>query len=208
MIDSVRLYESVNQAAKKGTSGYQSPAEFNRDLSDVQTDLLTTLRPHFESNQMVRDLLGPFVVSTAVSSSKPVGYYSFISATISGQPSWPIALNEVAIYQSSPVRSPAASGQSYHYFQDDQVMFLTPSGVSGSMSYIRYPSNAGITATPVSDDDSDYMTITSNGDLEWPESAFNFILYMMLAKLGVETKEPLLREYAAIGIQYEQSKIQ
>lgn len=208
MISVVRLYNTIMQSAKTGTSGYQTVDKFNDDLAAVQTDILTTFRPGYESNQMVRDLLGPFVKSVAAATTLPPDYFSFISAVIGGNPSYPISNNEVGLYTTSPVRSPAKSGQSYHYFVNGAVQFLTSGSLLGTMTYMRHPDRAYVTETIVSTDDSDYSTIIVGSDLEWPESAFNLFYYKMLERLGVEMKEALLMEYARFGIQSEIVKAQ
>lgn len=209
MIGIVRLWEELMQSAKTGTSGYQSEEEFNRDVNTVQRPtLMGILAPYYESNQTVADILAPFVEEVALSTTKPADYFRFISATNNGEPCIPINANQATMYSSSSVRSPAASGNTYYYFQEDGIVFLSNGATSGTMKYLRYPEEAEITLTPTSTADSDYLTPTSVDDLEWPEQAYNLILYFMMQKLGLEMKEPLLAEFANLGIQFSIDQIQ
>lgn len=207
-MDVVRLWETVSQTAKTGTSGYQSAEEFNRDLAATQTSLLTLLSPLYAKDIAIQDMLSPFVRSSPYSANKPADYYQFISATVNGYPSYPIRPNQVSLYSTSPVRKPTASNNlSYYYFEDGQVKLLAPSGSTGMITYISYPTNASIVLNHVSDVDRDYVVPSSSGSLQWPESAFNLLLYMMVDRLGISMKENLLLEFSSLGIQMEASKL-
>lgn len=206
MIDTKQLWQSVTQLAKAGTSGYQSDLEFNNDLNAVQLELLTDLAPHLEGNQMVRDLLYPFLESGSISTI-PDSYYRYVSATINGKQVIPIANNEVDIIKTSPIRSPEASGISYSYSSGGKVSFLTPQGASsGTLTYLRYPADASIAFSVISSDDSDLVDVTTVVPLEWPKSAYNLLLYKMLLRLGVEMKDSLLQEYGSVGVEIEKQK--
>lgn len=206
MIGVVRLWNTVNQMAKTETSGYQTQDEFNRDLASVQTALLSVLAPFYSQNQAIQDILSPFIKSTALSSTKPTDYFRFVSGIDRGYPMIPINVNQVGYMQSSPIRKPTAK-RTYYYFEDKQTKFLASGTPAGTMTYIRYPLAAKIVLTPVSGADNDYVTPTADGDLEWNEDAFNFFLYMMLEKLGVETKDTLSIQFSSLGIQKELANI-
>lgn len=206
MISVVRLWNTVNQMAKTETSGYQTQDEFNRDLASVQTALLSVLAPFYSRNQAIQDILSPFVKGAALSSTKPTDYFRFISGIDRGYPIIPINVNQVGDIQISPIRKPNVK-RTYYYFEDKQMKFLASGTPTGTMSYIRYPLASRIVLTPVSGVDNDYVTPTADGDLEWNEDAFNFFLYMMLEKLGIEMKEQLLQQYANVGLQRELANI-
>lgn len=207
MISVVRLWETLMQSAKTGTSGYQNAKEFNRDLASVQTSLMGLLAPLYALNTQVQELLTPFVKSVTVSTTRPAECAYFLGATINGIPSYEITPVQAPIYQTSPIRNPTATNPTaYHYFVNGSITYIHAGSLSGSMQYIRYPLTATLVLTPVSDANRDYVVPTAGVELEWNENAFNLILYMMQQKLGLELKEQIQLEYASMGINTEITK--
>jgi hypothetical protein len=207
MIEVVRLWNTLMDSAKTGTSGYQSAAEFNRDLASVQTSAMGLLAPKYAANMYVQELLAPFVMNVDVSETKPDDCFYFLGATINDIPATPITPLQASIIQSSPIRNPSAKNPSaYFYLEDGGLKYIHSGSLAGTMQYVRQPEEAAITLTPVSDANRDYLEPTSDGDLEWPESAFNLILALMQQKLGVELKEDLLMSVGQLGLQFETSK--
>lgn len=207
MISVVRLWNTLMQSAKSSTSGYQNQDEFNRDLAAVQTSAMGILCPLYAKNTMVQELLAVFVKSAAVSLTKPADCFYFLGATINGIAAYPITPEQAAIYASSPIRNPSAKNPSaYWYMLDNDLVYLHAGSLAGTMRYIRTPEAATIVLTPVSEADRDYVTPTAGADLEWPESAFNLLLALMMQKLGLEMKEDLLMSIAQMGIQFEIEK--
>lgn len=209
MISVVRLWETLSQRAKTGTSGYQTADEFNRDLSSVQTDLISLIGPAYAESQGVQDIISPFVIAIPLSETLPNDYFQFVSAEVNGNPSYPIAPNQVAIYKTSPIRKPTVeNGLSFHYFVNDKVYFITAENPpTGTMIYIKHPNPASIELQITSTDFSDYVTPVAVSDLEWPERAFNIILYMMMQRLGMEMKDDLMLEMSNIGLNIESQKL-
>lgn len=212
MISIVRLWETIMQMAKTGTSGYQSEEEFNRDVEAVQTQLMSLLSPSYADNVSVREILSPFVLTATGNTNasglfaKPADYFQALSASVSGYPAWEIGENEEVTLRYLPTRRPSVSSNIYCYIvSGDSVTFLPKQVLAINLIYLRLPENAEVTLTPVSSEDSDYNVATSGGDLEWPERAFNLILYLMLQRLGVEMKENLLIEFSQLGLQLESS---
>jgi hypothetical protein len=204
MISVVRLWQTLNQATKTGTSGYTTADEFNRDLASVQSALTSLLCPLYAINTQVQELLTPFVKSVAVSATRPVECAYFLGATINSIASTEITPVQAPIYVSSPIRNPSATNAvAYHYFINAGIVYIHHSSLAGSMQYIRYPLASTIVLTPVSDSNRDYVTPTAGVELEWNENAFNLILYMMQEKLGLELKESIQMEYSRLGIQTE-----
>lgn len=209
MIDHVRFYETVGQAARSGSSGYFSGDEWNRNLAAVETDLFNMMAPLYSSNFQVQDMLSPFVKSEEGVLSggilvKPEGFSQFISAEINGNPVYPLNLNEVAIVKSSPTRKPSIeNNQYYNYFKNDKIYFEPSQVAKVNFDFLGKPIPGEILLTEVSSEDSDYVTVTSTRDLEWPEKAFNILMYLMLEKFGIDQRESIAYEYAQIGIQRE-----
>lgn len=208
MISVVRLWETLMQSSKNGTNGYQTASEFNRDLSSVQTSLLGLLCPQYAMNTYVQELLTPFLKSVTVSTTRPAECAYFLGATINDIASFPITPLQAPIYESSPIRKPSATNlTAYHYLINGGITYIYDGTLAGTMQYIRYPLASTIVLTPVSDANRDYVVPTAGVELEWNENAFNFILYMMMQKLGLEMKENLILEYSNAGIQMEVAKV-
>lgn len=207
MIDIVSFWETVQQSAKTGTSGYQSKDEFNRDLHIVQLSAFGTLSPFYSKNQQVQDLLSYFVKTVPIG-ARPGDYGHFVSATVNGKASHPINVNQKDIILSSSIRKPTKENKlCYHYFEENNVHFLLDGTVGGTMTYLSVPKQAEIDLQEFSDEDSDYVTPISVSDLEWPQTAYNLLLYLMLERTGLERKEQILMEYSQLGIQRESIKV-
>lgn len=219
MISIIRFRETAYQRAKIGTSGYDSPDEFERKIKEIQTEAMGILVPFYEDNQKVKDALSPFVKTVLYSLpstgylEKPDDYVRFIGADVQGFESYPLNKNEVAMVKRSPIRKPSATTHMYYYYQsDDLIKFLPEMEMDIYYSYIRQPAAAKLVMVPVDEENDDYLVPSAvDGDvvdLEWPESMFNFLLYLFLEKLGLEMKDGLLVEYSNMGIQKESVKQQ
>lgn len=214
MISVIRLWNTVNQLAKNGTSGYQNQYEFNRDLADTQESLMSFLAPLYSVNQSLKDLLSPFATYQNITTdsdgvlTKPMDYYRVSTASVNGYPAYPISVNEKDVIRTSAIRTPSSTTNLYFYYQEnEEIMFLPEEELDVRFSYLRKPGEASIILTESSDADRDYLIPTVGYDLEWDDNAFNFFLYMMLEKLGLEMKEQLSMEFANIGLSKEISKI-
>lgn len=207
MISVVRLWETLSQMGKTGTSGYQTADEFNRDLASSQTSAMSLLCPWYAKNTMVQEILAPFVTDVPVSNTEPSDCFYFLGATINDIAAFPITPVQAPLYKDSPIRKPSAKNlTAYWYMIDGGYQFIHDGSLTGTMQYIRMPKEASIALTPVSTPERDYVTPTSVDDLEWPESAFNLILGMMLQKLGIEMEDDLLMSVGIQTIQYETQK--
>lgn len=207
MISTVRLWETVMQSAKTGTSGYQSASEFNRDLKSVQTSLMGLLAPKYAVNTMVQELLAPFVRSLAIADTKPPDCFYFLGGTINGITANPILPTQDSLYRTSPIRRPSAQNETaYYYLVNDNIQWVYYGAFAGHMEYIKAAPECNIILTPISEANRDYVVPTADRDLDWPESAFNFLLGMLQMKLGIELKEDLQMQMGQLGIQTETAK--
>lgn len=214
MIDHVRLFNSVMQAARLGSSGYSDEDEWNRNLSAVQTDLFNIMAPLYSKNFQVQDMLSPFVsddVSVDLISGKLVknsDYGQLISISVNDYPAYPINHNEEAIIKTSPIRKPSISNNQYYFtFKGNDIHILPKEVATAVYTYLKTPSVVEIKFDVISTDNSDYIEVSSLSDLEWPEKAFNFLYYLMLEKYGVDQRESLAMEYSQMGIQKEINKV-
>lgn len=208
MIDTIKLKQSVDQLAKAGTSGYQSVDEFNNDVRLVQQSVLTMFSEMYEREEVISDALAPFVLNIPISNTKPLDYHRFVAAEINGKEVYPISANKVSMTKTSPIRKPDVSGQSYYYFEDNQVKFLYPTVFTGTMTYIRQPKESVLEVVYAEDSYTDYEEYTVAQNLEWPEFTENLFLFLLLERLGISQKDNLVIEYSKLGLQYEAAKLQ
>jgi len=213
MIGIVKFCNAVNDRAVIGTTGYD--ATLIEKVNQVQTQAVSLFASLYENNQAVKDALGPFIKTITKSTLatgelvKESDYVHFTAVLGAAEKTaYPINTNEVSIINSSPIRKPSIiKGNIFYHQKDDSIFFLPKQVMNVEYTYIRKPREAKLVLKPVSTVDSDYLVpSTTPGDivdLEWPESMFNLLLYMTLEKLGMEMKEPILLEYANLGIQRE-----
>lgn len=208
MISTVRLYESLVQSAKVGTSGYITADEFNNNLSSVQTSLMGLLCPQYAINTYVQELLAEVIRSAGISETRPPDCFYFLGGTVNGVAAYPILPTQDSLYRSSPIRRPTStSDTAFYYLINDNIQWIHSGAFTGHMEYIKVPAECNIILTPVSEANRDYVVPTADRDLEWPESAFNFLLAMMQQKLGLELKEDLMLQFSNAGIEFEAAKI-
>lgn len=213
MISVVDLYNSTSQRMKSGTSGYTTQDEWNNILSSVQKELAEYLFTFYESNTQVQDALS-FLAKPATASvtsaglSKPSDYLHFISASVGEYEVYPVKLNQRKIISQLPSRKPSTTTNKYYYFmEDNKIKFLPAVNLSVNYTYLRKPAEASVVLTATSDEYNDYLVPSVGVNLEWGTTMFNLIMYMMLEKLGVESKDQLTIEFSQLGIQKESIKL-
>lgn len=215
MISIVRLYNSLGEKTKTSTSGYITEDSFNNNIKEVNIALLNTLVPYYSVNQYVKTIMMPFVVRSTPTNTSPDGvlttpndYYSYLDSSINGHPVYQRAVNEISIIRDSKIRIPSTTNNLYFCYElNGSINYLPETTLSVTLDYIKTPDIPEISLTPSSVGNEDYLTPSSITDLEWNDSAFEFILYMMLDKYGIEMKENLIMAYAKAGIQIEVNKI-
>lgn len=223
MIAVLDLWSRVNQYAAKYQSGQTVVDTFNGALAEVQAEVYNDLSPFYQINEKVRGLLNVWVGSlnanfTAGSYTMPSGptdpkFDRVISMGITDGLTPPTILYEInpitegeLVYANRiPQRKPDASKKRVYYFMDGPLIIKTaPNTVALPfiLYYLSYPSEAKIAFTYSLTNDEYIMTYDAGNstDLEWAEDAFNIILYKMLEKYGVETRDMWLEEYSRIGV--------
>ena len=195
MIEIIKFRDAVNNRAVTGTSGYD--ANFIDNTNQAQIQLINILAPHWEKNQAIKDMLAPFIEETTAALAggglvqKPADYIHMCAIlNASGNPAYPINNNEVAIIKSSAIRKPStALGNIFYYQKKNNFYFLPETGLNITFTYIRKPEDAALTLTPAETDELDYLVPSDPVNLEWPEQAFNILMYLVLERLG-----PLLQD--------------
>lgn len=208
-----RLIESVMQTAKSSTSGYQDEDELNRNIAMVENDLMDIICPLYEENQKVRDLLNPFITqpSTTVVTDNvvalPPDYVRIVDSMYKGRPVYKRNVNEISIIQTSPVRKPDVEKGPYYCYFMGGAMKVIPAISEIDLIYIRRPEPGEIRFIIEETDERDYIEIAVEREIEWPESAFNILYYLLLEKYGVEMSSQISMEYSQLGINKELSKV-
>lgn len=213
MISIIKFWNAVNNRAVTGTVGYDST--FIEKVNQAQVQAQNTILPFYEDNQAVKDALSlhvtPIVKSTSITGelTKEADYMYFIAViSAAGTTAFPINNNEVSIINSSPIRKPNIDkGRVFYYWKKNSLFFLPAQVMSVDYTYIRAPKDAKIVLNPVDIPNRDYLVPSTNPadiqDLEWPDKMFDLLMYLTLEKLGMEMKEPILVEYANMGLSRE-----
>ena len=219
MISVLTLWERVNQYAAKYQSGQTVVDTFNGALAEVQAEIYNDLSPFYQENEKVRGLLNPWVKS--VSATFVTGSYTsndplfdrVISIAIRDTQIPPNILYAVApiteselVYANQiPQRKPDLSKSRVYYLMNGTTtieIFPKPGTVPAIIYYLSYPSEAKIAFTYTEVNDEYVMTYdaANSDDLAWVTDAYNIILYKMLEKYGVETRDQWIEEYSRLGI--------
>jgi hypothetical protein len=212
------LWLRLGDYAAKYQSGTDTVTAFNTKLAEVQLELHSDFSPYYGKNEKVTTLLD-FWVKQQTGTSPGTGIETIgtdleiVNRIISAgyAPSGAItfaipavAENELPAIARIPQRAPNVSKKIvYHRFTSpDTVYFYPAAAIPYFIFYLIYPLEAHIAFTYTSTDDEDIMTYDPDNsvDLQWPESASNLILYLMLEKYGVSVREQLLQTYAEYGI--------
>lgn len=217
MIAVLEMFDTVQDLARKEQKGYQSASEFSRKLRSQELALLDYFHRLYERDQQIVDYLAPFVKLVDVpieggEVTKPDDYAHRIrlgtvvitnvcdgKPVISRYPCHHQNVNEVDEMLVDVIAGPNLDKKRfYHYFEDDKIKTLPAiSGAKISMTYLRLPVY-GVFAQSlnvVNGEDVFSYNAASSADLQWPMTAFNYILALLLKDLGVEIQDPGLAQY-------------
>lgn len=210
------LWTRVNQYSAKYQSGQNVVAAFNASLTEVQNEIYNDLSPFYQGNEKVRGLLAPWVKS--ISATFTNGVYTTadaqfdrplaISATDGTNLIYdiaPITEGELVSYTLIPQRKPDLAKKRVYYLMATPTVihiFPKPASLPFLMYYLGYPTLAKIAFTYTETDDEDVMTYDAGNStqLGWSQDAFNIILYKMLEKYGIDTRDQWIAEYSRLGI--------
>lgn len=219
MIAVLDLWNRVNQYAQKYASGQTVVDTFNGALAEVQAEVYNDLSPFYQQNEKVRGLLNVWVKN--INATFTSGSYTsvdpqfdrVVSMAITEGATPPVMLYEInpitegeLVYANRiPQRKPDPAKKRVYYFMDGPVTInAAPNTVALPfiMYYLTYPTEAKIAFTYSLTNDEYIMTYDAGNstDLEWVTDAFNIILYKMLEKYGVETRDQWIEEYSRLGI--------
>lgn len=205
------LWLRLADYAKKYQSGFDTEEEFNGKLSEVQLELMNDLSPYYPVNEKVRGILEPFVRKATGSSTvtgridKPENFNRVLALRTGNIPVSPTNEGELVMSSIIPQRRPNIIKGIVNYLTYENKIQLTPEvQLQYELYYLIYPPEAKIAFTytidPVSGEDTMTVDLANTIDLVWDKNAANIILYMMMEKYGVSSREDLIREYGRLGI--------
>lgn len=220
MIGVYNLWNRLRTLTKTGTSGYFTADEFNSNLYAVQYAILSLLCDNYENNQKVSDALinhvtdfsGTTLTGGVISNDTLIEDYPDYYRTLavyfvsdSGETACrKIGINEVGMYESSPIRKAnKEAGIIQYVFMRGSIFFLPRiAGIDYTVVYCKKPTEAKIVFTTAEDEDNDYLVVDEDEtvDIDFPEGLFNLFVYYMLESMGIEQKESLMQEYSQLGI--------
>lgn len=214
------LWQSYIGYAKKYQLQVDSVADFNLKVAEVQMEIATILSPHYQENEMVRSYLGPWVrtltgvtPSTGIISRPQVNSETFYRplALALTDASGNIISNidsvdedELMVIWRIPQRQPSIAANRLYYTQIGQTIQIQPAAaVNYLLYYLVYPTPASVSFTQ-SVVNGEYVQTHNAGsdvDLGWDPNASNLLLYLLLSKYGVSSRDNLIAEYGKLGIQ-------
>lgn len=222
MISIERIYKRVNEdLAGKGTGGYSSSDEFNRDIADAQNILLDYYVRNYEISGVITDSVRVFLKKDNLSLTNYVAQLPddyrrwvdcvFVEIYNDDECESPTTKNIVMYYthgngwnltESSPIRKTSARRVNYT-IEGSTLRAGRPTG-RVLMNYIRKPNEAlrGYDTNEVTKNE-DYNSATTV-DLEWPDSEANMLIAIMLYFKGVEIRDLKLQQFV-IGLKQIES---
>ena len=218
----LRVWNRVNDLAKKDQSGYNTAAEFNDRIDQVQLEIVEKIYTYLGYTQRAADILAPFIKTVLLASSNtgvvtpPSDCLHYLSLSyqytdpISGIrwiPCRQLDSNAVDLTAQNPVRNTNPAQNRVQYFNENNLTTIcTNSSSQVKIRYVQRPAISQIAFTAQQSSGQYYQTYDpiNSIDLLWNDAAFNLIVYLMLEKLGVEIREQFLVEFAQVlGIQRE-----
>jgi len=217
MILVIDVWNRLLDYSQKYQSGIDTVSYFNSKLQEVQLEIFNDFSPLYDESEKVKTLLDIWV-SEQATNSDAVGYIlAGGSDTIcrplsigytdgNGNvlfPIYEIDESELIAIERMPQRQPNVTNKNVYYRFNavNNLQFYPKATTPFDMFYLMYPTAASIAFTLTETDDEDVMTYDagSSVNLNWPEAAFDLIVYKMLEKYGVSVREDLLQQYARFG---------
>lgn len=210
MILTIDIFNSFCEYAKSNVVGVDPMFEFNNKLNEAQKEVMDLVAPGYDKTERVRTLLQPFVITVTGNSTgsfaKPTTMYRILgmSGTSAGKtfPIFQAKENELIEYSFIPQRKADIARGIVYYKTTAGTITLIPTGsIAYTMFYLKNPTNANLEFTYTALATSE-MALTPTGvvNLEWNADAFNIILYKLLQKYGLVTRDEFMTQVANYGI--------
>lgn len=224
MIKVLDIWNRLNQYAQKYQSGVIVADTFNAALAETQLEIYNDLSNFYQTNEKVRGLLGPWVkvattpivngvidMTTVVTGSDEFDRVVAMGVTTGASPFPslyeinPITEGELVYANRIPQRKPDVTAKRVYFLMDGAtVINLAPvvASLPVIIYYLIFPTEAKINFTYTVTDDEDIMVYNPTGsiDLAWTKDAENIIIYKMLQKYGITSRDLWISEYSKIGV--------
>lgn len=200
--------------------------EFNSNLDEVQREAISLLSPHYQSSELVRSLCAPWVRriydtcdnTGQLNQPQRVGveeevteeFYRVVGMGVTdgnGNLLYgisPAMEAEIVEMQRIPQRKPDLTKSRAYYINYDDVIQLYPQqSIPYILWYLIYPTQA-VLAFTYQLVNGEYVQVydpLNSVDLFWDKNASNLLLYMLLEKYGISSRDDLLQEYGKLGIE-------
>lgn len=219
------LWTRLIQYAQKYQLQVPAVQEFNSNLDEVQREAISLLAPHYQESELVRSLLAPWVrriydvsdqtgqflqpLRVGTEEETTETFYRILSLGVTdgnGNLLYgisPAMEAEIVEMQRIPQRKPDLTKSRVYYINYDGVVQLYPqTAINYILFYLVYPTEA-LLAFNYTIQNSEYVQQydpLNSVDLRWDENASNLLLYMLLEKYGISSRDDLLQEYGKIGV--------
>lgn len=224
MIKVLDLWTRLNQYSAKYQSGAVVVDTFNAALAETQAEIYNDLSDFYQTNEKVRGLLGPWVkkinqliingildMTSAIDEDDEfdrivaMGVTDGAILSVSLYEINPITEGELVYTSRIPQRKPDQTKKRIYFMMDGATiinLFPVIASIPCLIYYIVFPTEAKIAFTYTETDDEDVMTYspTDSIDLAWTKDAENIIIYKMLQKYGITSRDNWVAEYSKIGI--------
>lgn len=200
--------------------------EFNSNLAEVQIEAMTLLGPHYQANERVRSILSTWVrriydtsdqngqllhpLRVGVEESTTEQFYRIVGMGVTdgnGKLLYgisPAMEAEIVEMNRIPQRKPDLTKSRSYYIDYDAVIQLYPEQkIPYILWYLVYPTIAQLAFT-YSVINGEYVQTfdpVNTIPLQWDDSASNLLLYMLLEKYGISSRDDLISEFGKLGIE-------
>lgn len=200
--------------------------DFNGKIAELQLEALTILGPYYQQNEKIRSLLAPWVrriydvadqngqllepQRVGVEEETTETFYRLVAMGVTDNNGnllygiSPAMEAEIVEMQRIPQRQPNLAKSRVYYINYDGVIQLYPEqAIPYVIWYLIYPTEA-ILAFTYNTVNGEYVQVydpLNTVDLYWDEDASNLLLYMLLEKYGISSRDDLLAEFGKLGVQ-------
>lgn len=220
------LWTRLIQYGQKYQLAAPSVDEFNGNLDEVQREAITILGPHYQANEKVRSLCAAWVrriydtsdqngqlnlpQRVGVEEETTEEFYRLVGMGVTDGNNKllygisPAMEAEIVEFNRIPQRKPDLTKSRAYYINYDTVIQLYPEQeIPYILFYLIYPTEAKLAFTYAMVNGEYVQTYdpANTVDLMWDKDASNLLLYMLLEKYGISSRDDLLAEFARIGIQ-------
>lgn len=220
------LWKRYLDYSKKYQLQVDTVDDFNTKIAELQLEAITLLGSHYQANEKVRSLLAPWIrriydtsdqngqllqpQRVGVEEETTETFYRLVGMGVTdgnGKLLYgisPAMEAEIVEFMRIPQRKPDLTKLRAYYINYDDVIQLYPEQeIPYILWYLIYPTAAQLAFTYELVEGEYVQTYDPENsvDLYWDKNASNLLLYMLLEKYGISSRDDLLAEFGKLGIQ-------